>query len=89
MFSEALAVIIMLSFWIVPWFVVGLNLWGWFFVCVAILLGIFEFISYKKTGKTLSRTFWDFMKKNPKTGMVILGSITIGWCILILHLLHL
>ncbi len=88
-FDESIVVFIMLLFLVVPWFVVGLNIWGWFFVCVSILLGLFEFISYKITGKTLSQTFWDFMKQHPKTGIVVLSSVSIGWIILMLHLLHL
>ena len=88
-FSSGIAIIIMSLLFIVPWFVVGLNIWGWFFVCVCLLLGTFELIAYKTQGTTLSGLFWKFMKANPKTGTWILISISAGWIILMLHLLHL
>lgn len=87
-FSAVAWVVLMALFFTVPWFVVGLNLWGWFFVCVDVLLAIFEAISVKTKGKSLSQTFWDFIKIHPKTGIVVLSSVTIGWIILMLHLLH-
>lgn len=88
-FSSGLAIVVMVLLWTVPWFVAGLNLWGIFFICVALLLGLFEFISFKINGKSLSGMFWEFMKSNPKTGAVILVSLSVGWTILMLHLLHL
>lgn len=88
-FSSVWAVIAMVLLFTVPWFVAGLPIWGWFFVSLTILLGVFEYISYRITGKTLSATFWDLMARNPRTGTLILVSLTLGWAILILHLLKL
>jgi len=86
--SKGIAVLTMALLFTVPWFLVGLNIWGWFFVSLCVLLILFELISYKITGKTLSRTFWEFMKANPKSGIAILVSLTAGFAILMLHLLH-
>lgn len=88
-FSSVWPVIAMVLLFTVPWFVVGLPIWGWFFVSLTALLGLFEYISYQKTGKTLSATFWDLMARHPRRGTLILVSLTLGWSILILHLLKL
>lgn len=84
---ETLSLIAMLVFLIAPWFLAGLNIWGWLFVCIAALVIGFEIYSTIKNGKTISQIFWIFKKAHPRTAWVIFIGASIGWIMLGIHLL--
>ena len=87
--EETILLAAMIGFLTIPWFIVGLNIWGWFFVTMATVLLVFEAIScWINDGKTISRMFWEFSKKHKKTSYGILVCLAIAWILLILHLLH-
>ena len=48
---ETISLIAMLVFLIAPWFLAGLNIWGWLFVCVAALVLGLKYIQLLKTIK--------------------------------------
>lgn len=71
---------------IAPWFLAGLNAWGWLFVLVVCTVIAFEVYSVLTSKKTISQHFWAFSRKNPKTAWKILGATTVGWFLLMWHL---
>jgi hypothetical protein len=77
----------MLAFLIVPWFIAGLNIWGWMAVCVAALVICFEIYSIIKNDKTISRIFWEYKEKHPIAAWIVFGIASIGWILLGYHLL--
>ena len=84
---ETISLIAMLVFLIAPWFLAGLNIWGWLFVCVAALVIGFEIYSTIKNDKTISKIFWEFKEKHPRTAWAVFGAASIGWLLLGIHLL--
>jgi len=90
--KQALFIAAIAALWIAPWFLAGLNLWGWFWVCVVVLVIAFEIIAVvitkHKIGKsrTLSQMFWDYSKDHKWQAWAIVASITVRWIALILHL---
>ena len=90
--KQALFIAAIAALWIAPWFLAGLNLWGWFWCCVVALVIVFEIIAVivtkRKIGKsrTLSQMFWDYSKDRPLQAWAIIASITVGWIALIWHL---
>ena len=85
--GETVSLIAMILLVVVPWFVAGLNIWGWLFVGIFSLVGIFEGYSSWKNGKTISQLFWKFRKEHSKSAIGILITMTMGWILLIVHLL--
>lgn len=84
---EAFSLIAMLAFLIAPWFLVGLNIWGWLMICIAACVLGFEAYSYFKNGKTISQIFWKFRKEHKWSAYGVLIGASIGWILLIIHLL--
>ena len=84
---ETLSLIAMLVFLIAPWFIVGLNIWGWLMVVIAGAVIGFEIYSTIKNGKTISQIFWKFRKEHKASAYGVLIGATIGWGLLIWHLL--
>jgi hypothetical protein len=84
---ELIYILIMLSFFLVP-FVLA-KLWYWvLFVSIAIItLGIVELIAVLRTKKTISQQFVEYMKKNKGKAILIVLSTCVGYGMLILHLL--
>ena len=82
--------IILLSVFVIclalPFALAGLWLWFWFWVAMAATLGIFEGIAYWKTGKTLSKLFWNWKDKNPKKKWFLFAGMVAFWTYLLLHL---
>ncbi len=62
-----------------------LKLWWWlgFWASVFIILGLFEFLSIKFQGKTLSRKFWEL---ESKIKWIFLTAIGVFFIALIAHL---
>ena len=58
----------------------------WVFVIFNCVFGAIEVISKKKTGKTVSQTFWEFYKKHKVKATLILISMILMWVALIAHL---
>jgi len=69
--------------------VVGLMGGGWFllgvFAIFFLCFGIMEYLSVKKTGKSISQSFWDFGRKHPKMKWVVIAALTIAWLSLMAH----
>lgn len=84
---DAVTLTAMFLFLIVPWFLAGLNIWGWLFVCGALVVLGFEIYSTIKNNKTISRIFWEFKSKHPYAAWIIFGAASIGWALLGFHLL--
>ena len=86
---DAIAVIAVMLLLTGTFYVAGLTWWVWFWLSIAAVLGIFEGLSYWKTGKTISQQFWAW-RKNPATPVwqkwAIGGAMVIFWTYLILHL---
>lgn len=86
--GEALSLLAMIALLIAPWFIVGLHIWGWLFVCISLTVLGFEGYSYFKYGKTISQIFWAFKKKHPISAWIVFLITSIGWIILGVHLLN-
>ena len=84
--SEVLFILVMGGAFIVPWVYYKQKRWAWFFGAVMIVLGLFELEAKLSTGMTLSQQFWALHKTNQSAGWIIVGSISLGWIALILHL---
>lgn len=90
--KQAAFIIGMASCWLIPFSLVGLNLWTIMFAVVIAVVILFELISLyttkKETGKsrTLSQQFWDFSRLEPRKAVAVLAAITVGWIALIWHL---
>lgn len=72
---------------IVTFAFVQLFWWVAFLTALALVLGIFEYLLDRKTGKTLSQRFWDFKSRNPVAGYIVLGVLTLAYAGLVVHLL--
>lgn len=87
---EALTFLAMAALLIVPWFIAGLTSWGWLFVAIVLLVGVWELwsVMHPVNGKkrTISQKFWAYSKENPKGAWTILACVTAGWLILVYHL---
>jgi hypothetical protein len=84
---EGLGLVAMLVMLIAPWFIVGLPIWGWLFVVVGVAVGAFEIYSIIKNDKTISQIFWEFRDKHKWSAYGVLIGATVGWGLLIWHLL--
>jgi hypothetical protein len=64
------------------------KLWYWvaLVVAIAVILGIIELIALKKTDKTISNQFVDFVKANKRKSYWVLAALTISYLMLIAHL---
>ena len=72
---------------IAPFVVAGLWCWVKFWVAVGILLVIAEVISSIKTGKTISRRFWEWRDKAKGWQKILIGvGMSLFWVYLLLHL---
>ena len=86
--KEAVALTCMAAFFIAPWFIAGLNLWGWCFVAIMAVVLLCELIGTLKYDKTISRMFWEYRAGHKAAGNAILACLSVGWLILVLHLLR-
>ncbi len=84
---ETISLVAMFGLLIIPWFVVGLYIWGWLFAVLCCIIGAWEIYSVVKNNKTISQIFWEFRKEHPKTAYGVIGCISLGWILLIVHLL--
>ena len=76
----AVVVALVVLWWVyLPW-------WGYFFLALAVLLGITELASRAITGMTISQQFWAFSKQHRKTAIALLASIAIAIALLLWHL---
>lgn len=64
--GETVSLIAMVVITTVPWFIAGLNIWGWLFVVIFGIVGLFEGYSVWKNDKTISQLFWKFREEHPK-----------------------
>lgn len=71
---------------LLPFWLMGLMWWFWFWAGLAVLLGVFEYIAHKKTGQTLTRKFKVWRKTNPEKQWWIFGGMVLFWTYLIYHL---
>lgn len=72
---------------IAPPFIFGVKAWGWFMSSVVLLVLIAEAISiYAYKGITISRIFWQFKERHPRSAWAILAAWTAGWVGLMWHL---
>ena len=85
--GETVSLIAMVVITIVPWFLAGLNIWGWLFTVIFGVVGLFEAYSVHKNDKTISQLFWKFRDEHPKSAYAVLASVSVGWILLIVHLL--
>lgn len=75
------------ALFIAPWFLAGLVIWGILFSVIFCTVLGFEAFSIFKNDKTISRIFWEFRDKHPKTAYGILTCSSLGWIALVIHLL--
>ena len=71
----------------VPCAIAGLWYWVFLGAGMAILTGILELVAVIKTGKTLSKQFTEFVKET-KWGFMVALSMSVGWVLLIIHLIY-
>lgn len=66
----------------------GVGRWFWtiLFGVIAALVGTAEGVAYIMTHHTISQLFWAFSETNPGTAWLILGLVTVGWLMLMIHL---
>jgi hypothetical protein len=84
---EVFYVLTMLAFFIVPFILVKLWYWVVFLAIIIITLGAIELIAVLKTKQTISQQFVEYLKKNKWKATLIMLSGSIGWGMLVLHLL--
>lgn len=86
MMDALLLLLIFILFW-VPFAVAGL--WEWVIVLsvIAIIVGVVEGVVYLVRNRTLSQLFWAWGDRHPVGKWLVCGSATIGWLILMAHLL--
>ena len=84
---EVISLIVMMGCLIAPWFIAGLNIWGWFAVCVAAVTIGFEIYSVIKNDKTISQIFWEFRDEHPVYAWIVFLIASLGWIILGYHIL--
>ena len=60
--------------------------WRWFWLGLAVYLGLFELAAKVMTGHTLSQQFWMFHAAHPITGWVAGGLVLVGGVGLASHL---
>lgn len=84
---DAVKLLIVFAFMIVPWILAKLWWWVWFWVAIALVLIIAEAISYIFLKKTISKQFW-IWKEKAKTWqkLSILAGMLIFWGYLLMHL---
>lgn len=69
----------LISFWRIGW-------WKWFWIGLAIYLGLFELASVLVTHHTISQQFWIWMDAHPRGGWIACGMIILGGVALAYHL---
>ena len=62
------------------------NFWGGMFLVTGIVFGSTEYISYKKTGKTISQHFAAFREEHKVFAWWIITAMMAFWFSLIVHL---
>lgn len=67
-------------------FISGLPVWGWAVLGFGILLGIEEVICVRLFGMTLSKMFWDFAEKHPRTKWLLIATLGAAFAIILAHL---
>jgi len=86
---DAVLVIGMFIVILVPFILAKLWWWVALWATVALVLGIFEIVSYLVTGKTISQQFWKW-SKDPSTPLwkrwSCFGGMIIFWLFLLAHL---
>lgn len=85
---DVLQVVTMCLLLIIPWFLAGLNMWGYLFSLIILIFIGFETLSIRLRGHTLSSRFWSYKAENKKKSVYILISMVVAWTILILHLTY-
>ena len=81
-----LQVVVAFTLLILPFVVSGLWWWAFFWVSILGIFAIFEIVSLIRTGKTLSQQFGKYRREHRKQGLFILGSMLLGWLVLLWHL---
>ena len=74
------------SVFIVPFALAGLWQWFWLTVSILVLVLGWEIWSVIKHGYTISKAFWIWRDEHPVAAWFVLGSVSIGWIFLMLHL---
>jgi len=85
-FKDILQVVGVFTCLILPFVLAQLWFWVAFFGAVLALFGVFEVLAYIRTGRTLSQQVGDYGKKHPLRRNLMLGSMLIGWLLLLWHL---
>jgi hypothetical protein len=71
---------------IAPMFYAGVDLFGYTFVGVVVVVIAGEIVAKVKTGRTLSQLFWKVSKDRPRRALIALIALTLGWIALVWHL---
>lgn len=69
-----------------PFYLVGLMWWFWFWVVLGLVVALAELLVKLVKGKTLSQRFWAWAKQNPWREIYVLASLTVFYVYLLLHL---
>ena len=83
---EIIFMLTMLCLLVGPFAIFGL--WYWFFtmLTIAVIVGLAELVATLITGNTLSQRFWKWSKQNKTKAWIAIGSLFIGWIMLLIHL---
>jgi len=81
--DAVVAVAAVLMFLIAFW---RIGLWRYFWIGLAIYLGIFEGVSVLITHRTISQQFWAYHAVHPVSGWLACGFIIVGGIALAYHL---
>lgn len=84
--KEVLFVVALVGGMVVPPAVIG-QWWLFgtvmtFFVC----FGLFEWMSVKQSGKSISQKFWEYGKEHPVGKIYLLSGWAVAWVALLIHL---
>lgn len=86
---DAIVLILALLALAVPFIIAKLWWWVAFWVMLSACLGVFELISFLRTGKTISQQFWAW-RKDPNTPAwlkwSVFGGMIAFWAYLLCHL---
>jgi hypothetical protein len=69
-----------------PFYLLGLKWWCWFWIALGLVLGIFELVARNKRELTLSQMFWFWSLSNKGKKWILFTTLILFWIVLMVHL---
>ena len=87
--TDAFFLVVLIILFVGSWLLMrppGRGWWMLFFVCLAVVAGIFEAALITVTGLSLSQHFWRWSETNHVAAWAILACLAVGWGVFLFHL---